>query len=216
MFQSLSIVTFNLFNSSKANQWLPKVEGLVDVIMKKVILSTLMILFVANAAIAGETMKNVHSFSAKTIDQKEKSLSDFKGKALLIVNTASKCGFTPQYKSLEALYKKYKAKGFEILAFPANNFMGQEPGTNEEIKKFCELNYHVSFPLFSKISVKGKDIDPLYQYLTKESGFDGDISWNFNKFLINPEGQVTARFGSKTDPLSSELVGALEQVLPSQ
>jgi len=160
--------------------------------------------------------KNIYSFSAKTIDGKEKPLSDYKGKPILIVNVASKCGFTPQYEGLEKLYEKYKARGLQILGFPANNFMWQEPGTDAEIKKFCSLKYNVTFDLFSKISVKGKDIHPLYEYLTRESGFDGDISWNFNKFLVDPNGKVVARFDSKTEPLSGELVKQLESILPAK
>ncbi len=161
----------------------------------------------------GMTDKNIYSFKQTTIDGEVKDLSEYKGKALLIVNTASRCGFTPQYKSLEALYEKYKDRGFEVLGFPANNFMGQEPGTDQEIKEFCSLKFHVTFPMFSKISVKGQDIDPLYSYLTKESGFDGDISWNFNKFLVNGEGKVVARFDSRTDPLSEKLTSQLETLL---
>jgi len=160
--------------------------------------------------------KTIYDFKEKTIDGQEVSLGSYKGKALLVVNTASKCGFTPQYKAMEALYEKYKDKGFEILAFPANNFMGQEPGSNEQIKEFCLLNYKTKFPLFSKISVKGKDMNPLYQFLTTEAGFDGDISWNFNKFLVSPDGKVIARFGSKTDPLASELTSKLEEILPNK
>ncbi|MSR77483.1 MAG: glutathione peroxidase [Candidatus Omnitrophica bacterium] len=157
--------------------------------------------------------KTLYDFTLKTIDGPMKSLLDFKGKTLLIVNVASKCGFTPQYKGLEALYEKYHDRGFEILGFPANNFMGQEPGSDEEIKKFCSLKYNVTFPMFSKISVKGKEIHPLYAYLTQESGFTGDISWNFNKFLVDSKGKIIARFGSKTDPLSKELTEKLEQTL---
>lgn len=160
--------------------------------------------------------KNVYSFTVKTIDGREKCLADYKGKVLLIVNTASRCGFTPQYGPLETLYEKYKGRGFEILAFPANNFLGQEPGTDSEIKDFCSVKYHVTFPLFSKISVKGKDMHPLYRYLTSESGFNGNITWNFNKFLVDPDGSVVARFGSKTDPLSPELVNKLEAALPKK
>lgn len=159
---------------------------------------------------------NLYDFKVQTIDGKSASLSDYKGKALLIVNTASRCGFTPQYEGLEKLYLAYQDKGLEILGFPANNFMGQEPGSNEEIKKFCNLKYKVTFPMFSKISVKGKDIHPLYQYLTQESGLKGDISWNFNKFLVSPEGKVLARFGSRVDPLSKELIGKLEPALPQK
>ncbi len=159
---------------------------------------------------------SVYDFKVKTIEGKEVSLADYKGKTLMIVNVASKCGFTPQYKSLEALYEKYHGQGFEILGFPANNFMGQEPGSNAEIKEFCSLKFHVTFPMFEKISVKGKDIDPLYQYLTKDSGFTGDISWNFNKFLIDPSGKVIARYGSPTDPMSDKVQKDLEPILPKK
>lgn len=158
---------------------------------------------------------SVYDFTMKSIDGKEISLSDFKGKTLLIVNVASRCGFTPQYKGLEELYQRYKAKGFEILGFPANNFMGQEPGTDDEIKSFCELNYQVTFPLFSKISVKGKEIHPLYQYLTAQTDFKGAISWNFNKFLIDSGGNLAARFGSRVEPLSRELTEKLTPLLKS-
>lgn len=156
---------------------------------------------------------SVHSFTMKTIDGQEKSLADYKGKTLLIVNVASRCGFTPQYKGLEEIYQRYKARGFEVLGFPANNFMGQEPGTDQEIKEFCSLKFHVTFPMFAKISVKGKDIDPLYQYLTKESGHKGDIQWNFNKFLVGPDGYVVARYGSAADPASPKLVEEIERTL---
>ena len=157
--------------------------------------------------------KSVHDLTVETIDGKQKNLSDYKGKALLIVNTASKCGFTPQYKGLEALYEQYKDKGFEVLAFPANDFMGQEPGSNAEIKQFCELNFKTTFPLFAKISVRGNGIHPLYAYLTKDSGFDGPITWNFNKFIVGKDGKVVARFGSKTDPQDQGVIDALNGVL---
>lgn len=157
--------------------------------------------------------QNVHSFTMKVIDGKDKPLLDYKGKTLLIVNVASKCGFTPQYKGLEELYVKYKDRGLVVLGFPANNFMGQEPGSNEEIKQFCQLKYGVSFPMFSKISVKGKDMDPLYRYLTTQAGFDGDIGWNFNKFLVNADGEVVARFGSRTEPMSKELIDKIEELI---
>ncbi len=161
-------------------------------------------------------MENIYSFTMKTIEGQDKPLADYKGKALLLVNTASRCGFTPQYKGMEELYQKYKDRGLEILAFPANNFMFQEPGNNKEIKEFCSLKFHTTFPLFSKISVKGKDIDPLYEYLTTESGFDGAIKWNFNKFLVAPDGRVVARYDSKVEPLASELVKELENILPAK
>ena len=167
-----------------------------------------LILLGGNPAMASE---NVHAFTLKTLDGKDKSLADFKGKTLLLVNVASKCGFTGQYKGLEELYRKYKDKGLVVLGFPANNFMGQEPGTDQEIQKFCSLKYDVTFPLFSKISVKGKDIHPLYAYLTAKSGHDGDIGWNFNKFLVDKDGNVRARYGSRTEPSSKEL---LDDLLP--
>ncbi len=157
--------------------------------------------------------KTVYSFKVQTIDGQEKSLADYEGKALLIVNTASKCGYTKQYASLESLYGKYKAQGLEVLGFPANNFMGQEPGTNEEIKKFCSLKYNVTFPMFSKIDVKGNNTHPLYKYLTEESGFNGGISWNFNKFLVGPDGKVAARFDQGTDPMDPKVTAAVESVL---
>lgn len=158
----------------------------------------------------------IYSFTVKTIDGQEKKLSEYKGKALLIVNTASRCGFTRQYEGLEELYKKYQAKGLEILGFPANNFMFQEPGSDEDIKKFCSLKYNVTFPMFSKIDVKGKGMHPLYAYLTKETDFKGDVSWNFNKFLISPDGRVIARFESKDEPLGANVVSKIESVLPSE
>ena len=158
--------------------------------------------------------KNVHSFTLRTIDGEPKSLADYKGKALLVVNTASRCGFTGQYKSLEELYGRYKDRGFEVLAFPANDFLNQEPGTDAEIKEFCSLKYRTTFPVFSKISVKGKNADPLYVWLTTESGHNGPIKWNFNKFLVDPAGNVVARYDSQTDPLSSNLIADLERSLP--
>lgn len=157
---------------------------------------------------------NVHSYSAADIYGEQVDLSAYQGKALLIVNTASRCGFTRQYATLEELYQKYKDRGFEVLAFPANNFGGQEPGTNEEIKEFCSLKFRTTFPLFAKSSVKGKDINPLYDYLTNHSAFDGPIKWNFNKFLVSPAGDVVARFDSSVDPMSKRLTSTLEPILP--
>ncbi|MEK7348514.1 MAG: glutathione peroxidase [Candidatus Eisenbacteria bacterium] len=156
----------------------------------------------------------VHDFRAVTIDGVAQPLSVYKGNVLLIVNTASKCGYTPQYEELEGLYRRYRDRGFVVLGFPANDFMRQEPGSDAEIKAFCGTKYQTTFPLFSKISVKGKEIHPLYAYLTRDSGFKGDISWNFNKFLVAPDGKVVARFGSGTDPLAKELTSKLEAILP--
>ena len=157
----------------------------------------------------------IHDFKVVTIDGATKSLGDFKGRTLLIVNTASRCGFTPQYESLEALYGKYRERGFEVLAFPANDFMGQEPGTNEEIQTFCSTRFHTTFPLFAKLSVKGKQIALLYQYLTKDSPFPGAIPWNFTKFLVGPDGQVAARFAPNVDPRSPKVTAAIERLLPA-
>lgn len=159
---------------------------------------------------------NVHSFKMENIDGEEVDLADYKGKALLIVNTASKCGYTKQYKSLETLYQSYKDKGFEVLAFPANNFKAQEPGNNAEIKNFCSLQYKTNFPLFAKTSVKGAEINPLYKYLTEETPFKGEISWNFNKFLVDPNGDVVARFDSPVDPLDAKVTEELEKILPGK
>jgi glutathione peroxidase len=164
-------------------------------------------------AIAGAPV-SLYDFKVQSIDGKEVPLSNYKGKALLIVNTASQCGYTPQYKGLEELYQAYKAKGFEILAFPSNDFGGQEPGTNAEVKSFCELKYKTTFPLFAKVPVKGEGAAPLYKYLTglKENG--GEVAWNFNKFLVSADGKVVAHLPSKVDPNSDELKKQLEAVLP--
>ncbi len=165
--------------------------------------------------LTGGTM-NVHDFKVKTIDGQEVSLSQYRGKALLIVNTASECGFTPQYQGLEALYQAYRARGFEVLAFPSNDFGGQEPGSNAEIKKFCELKYKTTFPVFSKIAVKGKQADPLYAFLTMLPEHGGAVTWNFNKFLVDPTGKVVAHLESGVEPTSAELKKAVEAVLPKK
>ena len=164
---------------------------------------------------SGGTPMSVHDFKVKTIDGKEASLSQYKGKALLIVNTASECGYTPQYAGLEALYEKYRDRGFAVLGFPSNDFGAQEPGSNAEIKKFCELRYKTTFPLFSKIPVKGPDADPLYKYLTALPGKQGGtVTWNFNKFLVAPDGKVIEHFDSRVEPMAPELTAKLEAVLP--
>jgi len=143
------------------------------------------------------------------IDGSQASLGDYAGKVLLVVNVASKCGLTPQYDGLEALYRTYKDKGLTVVGFPANNFMGQEPGTNEEIQEFCRLTYGVDFPMFAKISVKGEDRHPLYDALAG----DEDISWNFEKFLIGRDGKVAARFAPKTVPEDPAVISAIEAEL---
>ena len=157
---------------------------------------------------------SVHDFQVKTIDGKEVSLAQYLGKAVLIVNTASQCGYTPQYKGLEDIYEEYKLRGFEILAFPSNDFGGQEPGTNQEIKKFCELRYRTTFPLFAKIHVKGPQADPLFQYLTALPENGGPVTWNFNKFLVDPSGKAVAHLDSGVEPTSAELRKRLEEILP--
>jgi glutathione peroxidase len=156
---------------------------------------------------------DIYSIKVNDIDGKEVDLSQYKGKTLLIVNTASQCGYTKQYKPLEELYSTYKDKGLVVLGFPANNFKGQEPGSNEEIKSFCLLNYKVDFPMFSKISVLGEDIHPLYQYLTGDKVYGGLITWNFNKFLISKDGKILARYGSPVSPMAPELIAKVEESL---
>lgn len=157
-----------------------------------------------------------YDFTMDDIDGNPVNLSRFRGKVLLVVNTASFCGNTPQYADLEKMYETYQSKGFEILAFPANNFGQQEPGTNEEIKGFCLTKYAVSFPLFSKISVKGPDKHPLYRHLTEHSAFPGEVEWNFQKYLVDRSGKVVGRFHHRTKPLSPEIVSEVERVLAAQ
>ena len=157
--------------------------------------------------------KNIYDLSVKTMEGESKKLSDYKGKVLLIVNVASKCGYTSQYEGLESIYEKYKDRGFEILAFPCNDFGDQEPGTNDEIRTFCETKYNVTFPLFDKIKVLGNDKSQLYERLTVNSEPSGDIGWNFEKFVINKNGDITARFKSKVKPESEEITAVIESEL---
>jgi glutathione peroxidase len=160
--------------------------------------------------------KSVLDFKMKDIDGNDIKLKKYKGDVLLVVNTASKCGYTPQYEGLQTVYTKYKDQGFYVLGFPANNFGGQEPGADAEIKEFCSLKYKVTFPMFSKISVKGEDQHPLYAFLTSKEtdpNFAGDITWNFNKFLIDRKGNVVARFSSKDKPESDAVMQAIEKYI---
>ena len=153
--------------------------------------------------------QNFYSFTVKTIDGEDLSLSTFKGKKVLVVNTASKCGFTPQYADLEKLYEEYGGENFVIIGFPANNFLRQEPGTNNEIKEFCSINYGVTFPMMAKISVKGKDIAPLYEWLTKKEKngvMDAKVSWNFQKFMIDEEGNLVGMVPPNTKPFDDKIV----------
>ncbi|CAN5766252.1 glutathione peroxidase [soil metagenome] len=162
---------------------------------------------------------SMYQFTLKDIDGNDVKLDAYTGKVVLLVNTASRCGLTPQYEGLQELYDKYQSEGFTVLGFPANNFMGQEPGTEAEIKEFCTLNYKVSFPMFSKISVKGTDQHPLYSFLThKETnpGMEGDITWNFEKFLADKDGKIIARFSPKTLPTDPDVTQKIEAALAAK
>ncbi len=164
-------------------------------------------------------VKNLYEIELKTISGEFQKMEAYKGKVLLIANTASKCGFTGQYDGLQKLYETYGEKGLVVLGFPSNDFMGQEPGSNEKIESFCKLTYGVTFPMFEKIAVKGKEQHPLYAYLTSEQTnpkFAGKISWNFNKFLVSRDGKIIGRFGSRTSPGDPELVKAVESALEAK
>ncbi len=191
--------------------------------MKKMLMAVMLLATACYASVEGEKRMqaikangSIHSFALKDIDGRDTKLEQYKGKVMLLVNTASKCGYTPQYEGLQQLYTKYKDQGLVVLGVPANNFNGQEPGTNEEIKEFCTLKYKVSFPMFAKISVKGDDKHPLYKYLTEPETnpqYAGEIKWNFNKFLVDKQGRVIARFDSKDKPMDDTVVQAVEAAL---
>lgn len=192
---------------------------------KDSILTWLAIVLAGMTALAGPSPDSPHTEKAKTmaqsylqetittIDGHDTTLAAFKGKALLIVNVASECGSTPQYKWLEQLYQKYKSSGLVVIGFPANNFGKQEPGTNAEIKAFCETKYAVTFPMMAKVSVKGDDIHPLFDWLTKKSPLPGEIKWNFSKFLLDKEGQLVARFPTEVEPLDSQITSKVSALL---
>jgi len=181
--------------------------------MKTIFLSFLL----ASAISAAAADKSIYEIPLKDIDGKPTTLKAHKGKALLIVNVASACGLTPQYEGLEKLQQKYQDKGFTVLAFPCNQFGGQEPGSNEEIRAFCEREYSVTFPIFDKLEVKGKNQHPLFEKLTgPKAKFKGDIGWNFGKFLVGKSGEVLARFAPSNEPESEKIVGAIEQALASK
>jgi len=167
------------------------------------------------ASMTSYAASSIYDFTLPLLDGTPAPLANYKGKVILMVNVASRCGFTPQYSGLEATYEKYKDQGFVILGFPANNFGGQEPGTNEEIKTFCQTKYSVTFPVYGKISVKGDDQAPLYAFLTKDANpsLTGDIKWNFTKFLVDRNGKVVERFEPATKPDSPEVVAAIEKLL---
>jgi glutathione peroxidase len=162
---------------------------------------------------ASSARADFYDISVQSIDGKGYALSEYRGKVVLVVNTASECGFTPQYEGLEKLYDTYKDKGFVLLGMPCNQFGGQEPGTNAEIKAFCERRYGVSFPLLTKADVKGPNQHPLYKYLLNGSGKEGNVGWNFEKFLVNREGKVTGHFSSNVAPDDASLVKAIEREL---
>jgi len=193
--------------------------------MRPIVLSLAAVLALAPAAVfaadketatGDKTVPAVLNFKMKSLDGKETDLSQYQGKVVLIVNVASKCGFTPQYEALEKLHEKYADKGLVVLGVPANEFLHQEPGTDEEIAKFCSSKYNVKFPMLSKVVVKGEGICPLYQYLTSKDTdpkFAGDIGWNFTKFLVGRDGEIVARFDSKIKPDSKDVVQAVEAEL---
>jgi glutathione peroxidase len=158
---------------------------------------------------------SIYEFTLPSIDGKPLPLANFKGKVVLVVNVASRCGFTPQYSALESTYEKYKDQGFVILGFPANNFGSQEPGTNQEIKTFCQTKYSVTFPMYAKVSVQGDDRTPLYTYLTTQANpaLVGEIKWNFTKFLVDRNGNVVKRFEPDVTPDSPEVIAAIETTL---
>lgn len=177
--------------------------------MKKAIIAAL--LFMGIHTLMAQS--SLHDFKAYDIDGKLIDLSRFKGKKVMVVNVASRCGLTPQYEQLQQLYEKYREKGFEIIAFPANNFMGQEPGTESEIKQFCTTNYGVTFTMMSKISVKGKDMHPIYQWLTskeKNGKMDSSVSWNFQKYLIDENGRLVDMLPPRTSPFDERIVRWIE------
>jgi len=177
------------------------------------IIALIIALAVVQIAFA-ESKGSLYDIPLKDIDGKKTSLKAYRGKVLLVVNVASKCGYTPQYEALEAVQKRYQGKEFTVLGFPCNDFGSQEPGTAEEIKQFCSSKYDVTFPLFEKLHVKGAEQHPLYAALTgKESPYPGDIKWNFGKFIIGRDGKILARFDSKVKPDSPELTAAIEAAL---
>ena len=169
-----------------------------------------------SATVEAAMPNSLYTIPLEDIEGKPCTLDTYQGHVLLIVNVASKCGFTPQYEGLQALAQRYREQGLEVLGFPANDFMGQEPGTNAEIREFCSTQYGVDFPLFAKLHVKGEEQHPLFRYLTAGGGdpaLAGEVGWNFNKFLVDREGRLIARFGSRTGPLDAELIAAVEKAL---
>jgi glutathione peroxidase len=182
--------------------------------VNKLLVSAL-VLMGAKQASAAENLPSFFSLKAKSIDGQEVDFADYKGKVIMVVNVASRCGFTSQYKDLEAIYRKFKDKGLVVLGFPSNDFGAQEPGSDQEIKKFCSVNYGVSFPIFSKAPVTGDQIQPVYKYLTQDAGatMGGPVLWNFEKFLIDRQGRPVERFRSQSSPSSAKVQSAVEKLL---
>lgn len=179
--------------------------------MKSNLLFTL--IFLISVSVFGQSYKSFYDFRVETINGEPFDLSSLKGKKVLVVNTASKCGLTPQYEGLQALYKKYGGENFTIIGFPANNFMGQEPGSNEEIQEFCQTNYGVEFPMMAKISVKGDDMHELYKWLTskEQNGvMDSEVSWNFQKYMIDEQGKLVDMLSPRTKPDDPKIISWIE------
>jgi glutathione peroxidase len=172
--------------------------------------NVLVLIGFAGSGLAKEKPMSLHDLSAKTIDLKEQPLSAYKGRVLLVVNTASECGNTPQYADLEKLHQKLAPRGFAVLGFPANDFGAQEPGSEADIKKFCSLKYRVTFPMFAKVKTKGEGQSPVYRFLTAKHG---EPKWNFHKYLVGKDGQVVAAFAAKTPPDDPQIVAAIEAAL---
>ena len=191
--------------------------------MKKLIsrLLTIFLAAVSTTALPAQTFsepmveKSIYDFVAKSIDGKDAPLSEYRGKVMLIANTASKCGFTPQYADLEKLYTTYKDRGVVVLGFPSNDFLGQEPGTNQDIKIFCQRNYGVTFPLFEKATVTGSDKQPIFKYLTEQANpeLSGGVRWNFEKFLIDRDGELVDRWRSLSKPMSSKITDKIDKLI---
>ena len=174
-----------------------------------------MALLAASGSAKGDNVMSFHDLTANTLDGTPKNLSEYKGKVLVVVNTASECGFTPQYAGLEQLYENYKDRGVVVLGFPSNDFGGQEPGSATEIATFCRKNYGVSFPMMAKVHAKGPEIAPIYRLLTEKTpdGIKGEVRWNFTKFLVGKDGTVIARFEPAVEPMSAELTAAVGKAL---
>jgi len=208
LLQRLSYLGIFIFVSS----WNPAISGLID---QALALEQVPLLALSNqpTSIPNRPTRQIYGFTMDDIDGQPRSLGDFKGQVIMIVNTASFCGNTPQYAGLQTLYEQYRDQGFTILAFPANDFGKQEPGSDKEIAEFCYTKYSLGFPLFSKITVLGEQKHPLYRYLTEDTPFTGEIKWNFQKFLVDRQGHVIARYQPKQKPLTEPIIHDIEKAL---